>query len=602
MVIREVDELYRSATTTAVNRRTFLMRAAALGAGSTVLGGLLAACGDEDVDGDADTGDDEGAGDADAAAEESGDDEEDEEGEEGETVEEPESEDETEGDSEVSSGGELTIAISVDPQTLDPHRNSASSNTIFMHALFDHLIERSPDGTLYPGLATDWEVADDGVTWTLNLRDDVTFHDGTPFNAEAAVYSFERIVDPDTRSEYAVFQLGPYDSSSAIDEYTLELIMSEPYGLLPVSLATYGMAMVSPEAAEAAGEEFAQQPVGSGPFMFEEMVQQSHTVFVRNPDYNWGSPINEVEGPAPLERVTFQTIPEDGARAAALFSGEVDMAEISGVDFNDFESDEAYRTQKVLTEGYPPAGLFINVDRFPTDDLLVRQALAFGVDRHEVNDIVYDGHAEDADSVMSPFSWAYDSESALYEYDPERAGELLDEAGWVMGDGEFREKDGEELRIVHLALTSVRNVAEVVQSQLARIGVNAELLVQDNPAQQQSGQEGVHNLVWTQWSGVDPGDLWKIYRSSEIGSGWNFAHYNNPELDELFDEGAAENDEEARKEIYSRIQMMLMEDATFIPLNNRTVFFAMTTNVRGTDVIDERGSWGRLYNFYVDEE
>lgn len=591
MAIREVDELYRSAISTSVSRRTFLIRAAALGAGTTVLGGLLAACGDEDDD--AATGDDDDVADEDVAAADE-DAEEDDDGDTEESV--------SEGDSEASSGGELTIAISVDPQTLDPHRNSASSNTIFMHALFDHLIERSPDGTLYPGLATDWEVADDGVTWTLNLRDDVTFHDGTPFNAEAAVYSFERIVDPETRSEYAVFQLGPYDSSSAIDEYTLELVMAEPYGLLPVSLATYGMAMVSPEAAEAAGEEFAQQPVGSGPFMFEEMVQQSHTIFVRNPDYNWGSPINAVEGPAPLERVTFQTIPEDGARAAALFSGEVDMAEISGVDFNDFEADDEYRTQKVLTEGYPPAGLFINVDRYPTDDLLVRQALAFGVDRHEVNQIVYDGHAEDADSVMSPFSWAYDPESALYEYDPERAGELLDEAGWVMGDGDFREKDGEELRIVHLALTSVRNVAEVVQSQLSRIGVNVELLVQDNPAQQQSGQEGVHNLVWTQWSGVDPGDLWKIYRSSEIGSGWNFAHYNNPELDELFDEGAAENDEEARKEIYSRIQMMLMEDATFIPLNNRTVFFAMKNMVQGTGVIDERGSWGRLYNFYLEEE
>lgn len=580
--------LYRFSLAGTLTRRHLLKRAALLGAGGAALTGLLTACGDDDDDQNGDV-----------AAEA---DDEDEDVDEDESSDGDDESDEDSDSDEASSGGELTIALATDPQTLDPHRNSASSNTIFMHALFDHLLERSPDGTLYPGLATDWEVADDGVTWTLNLRDDVIFHDGTPFNAEAAVYSFERIVDPETRSEYAVFQLGPYESSTAVDEYTLELVMSEPYGLLPVSLATYGMAMVSPEAAEEAGEEFAQQPVGSGPFVFEEMVQQSHTVFVRNPDYNWGSSINEVEGPAPLEQVTFQTIPEDGTRAAALFSGEVGMAEISGVDFSDFEADDAYRTQKVLTEGYPPAGLFINVDRYPTDDLLVRQALAFGVDRHDVNNIVYDGHAEDADSVMSPFSWAYDPESALYEYDPERAGELLDEAGWVMGDNGVREKDGEELHIVHLALTSVRSVAEVVQSQLSEIGVDVELLVQDNPAQQQSGQEGIHNLVWTQWSGVDPGDLWKIYKSSEIGSGWNFAHYNNPELDELFDQGAAENDEEARKEIYSRIQMILMEDATFIPLNNRTVFFAMANNVRGTDVIDERGSWGRLYNFYLEEE
>lgn len=497
-------------------------------------------------------------------------------------------------------GGELTMAVEADPSTLDPHVNSNTRDSVFFHALFDRLIERDPEGNLYPGLATEWSVADDNVTWTLALRDDVTFQDGTPFNAEAVVFNLERIVNPDTKSEYAVFQLGPYESSRAVDEYTVEIVMSEPYGPLPVSLATYALSMVSPTAAEAAGDAFGQNPVGSGPFTFVEWVPQSQVVIERNPDYAWASEIHPVSGPAPLSRITFRPIVEPATRGAALLAGEVDVAVLAAVDFTALEGDPNFRQETILTEGYPPAGLFVNTQRPPTDDVLVRQALAFGVDRDEVNAVVYEGASGPADSVVSTFAWAYDPDTALYNYDPERAAQLLDEAGWTMGDSGVRQKDGQDLTIVHLALTSVRQVAEIVQAQLSELGVTVELLVQDNPAQQQSAQQGQHNLVWTQWSGVDPADLRKVYGSENIGDGWNFAHYDNPELDAMFLEGAALNEVPARKEVYDRVTMLLMEDATFIPLNNRTVFMGVRANVRGTDVIDERGSMPRIYNASIE--
>lgn len=495
---------------------------------------------------------------------------------------------------------ELAMAVEADPSTLDPHVNSNTRDSIFFHALFDRLIERSPDGNLFPGLATEWSVADDNVTWTLLLRDDVVFQDGTPFNAEAVVFNLERIVNPDTKSEYAVFQLGPYESSSAVDEYTVEIKMTEPYGPLPVSLATYALSMVSPTAAEAAGETFGQSPVGSGPFKFVEWVPQNQVVLERSPDYAWASEIHAVSGPAQLAKLTFRPIVEPATRGAALLAGEVQMAILSASDFAALEGNSGFRQETILTEGYPPAGLFVNTQRAPTDDVLVRQALAFGVNRDEVNAVVYEGASGPADSVISNFGWAYDPASALYSYDPEQAGQLLDEAGWTMGDAGIRQKDGQDLTVVHLALTSVKQVAELVQAQLKDIGVNVELLVQDNPAQQQSAQQGLHNLVWTQWSGVDPADLRKVYGSENIGDGWNFAHYDSPELDALFLEGAALNDQEERKAVYSQVGMLLMEDATFIPLNNRTVFLGVQANVRGTDVIDERGSMPRIYDASIE--
>ena len=495
-------------------------------------------------------------------------------------------------------GGKLSIALRRDFETLDPGVNSDASDGIFLMAVFDRLVERTPDGKLYPGLAQSWSVSPDGLAWTFKLRQGVKFHDGTPFNAAAVKANFDHIADPKTKSEYAVFELGPYAGTDIVDDYTVNVKMTRKYGPLLAGLATYGMGMSSPAAIKQYGANLGQHPVGTGPYRFKEWVQKSHATVVVNPDYNWASGREAHNGRAYLDEITFDIIPEDATRLAALKSNQVQMASnVPPADWKKLADGGKFTTEKILQEGYPPAGAFINVTKFPTDDLKVRQALIYAVNPDEINQVVYEGVAAPANGIISTFAWAYDKDSAIYSYDPDKANALLDEAGWKM-EGGVRKKAGKELQLVYLTLTTVKDAAEVVQAQLQNVGVNVSILAEDNPAQQADAQAGKHNLVWTQWEGVDPADLHKIFGSENIGTGWNFAHYSNPQVDKWFDEGEAETDQEKRRAIYNQIQQTIMQDAAFIPYNNVTNLWGFAAGLAGTNVIDELGSAPQIYDIY----
>jgi peptide/nickel transport system substrate-binding protein len=502
-------------------------------------------------------------------------------------------------------GGTINIGVRSDFYILDPHVTSAVSDGIFMMAVFDRLIERSQDGTLYPGLATEWSVSEDGLTWNFKLRQDVTFHDGTPFNADAVKLNFDRMVDPATKSEYAIFELGPYAGTDVLDEYTVNVRMTRVFAALPVGLSTYGMGMVSPAAIAQYGQELGSHPVGTGPFVFKEWAPQDHVTITANPNYNWASGRENHNGRAYLDEITFNFIPEAATRTTALESGQITAA--SGVppaDWKRLSEDGTFATSKVLLEGYPPAGGFLNCEKSPTDDLKVRQAMHWATNRDEINEVYFEGTVELADGIISKFAWAYDPTSALYSYDPDKAAALLDEAGWVL-DGDVRKKDGQELSVILLIFPSLNTLAEVIQAQFQAVGFKVEIVSEDNPAQQADAQAGKHHIVWTQWEGVDPADLHKIFGTGEnrinITGGWNYSHYSVPEVDQWFKDGEAETDQEKRKVIYNQIQQKVMADAAYIPWYNVTSLWAFDKKYTGTDVIDELGSAPLVYDISVSE-
>lgn len=495
----------------------------------------------------------------------------------------------------------LTIGMSQEFSILDPHKSSSAFDAPLFYGVFDNLINRDGNtGELHPNLATDWSVSDDGLVWTFELRDDVVFHDGTPFNAEAAAFNFMRMIDPATESQYARFEIGPLEEARAVDSHTLELAFTSPYGPLPSALTTYAMAMMSPTAVEELGDEISSAPVGTGPYRFVSYTPGQSVVLEKNPDYSW-APDFMIRTEPYFETITFRFIEENATRAAALERGEIDMAmRIDAFDWLMFDDDPNYATHGYERLGYPPAGLFINVDNAPTDDLRVRQALMHATDSQLLRDVIFEGIYSPSGGVMSTFSFGYDPTAGeMYAFDPERAAELLDEAGWEMNEETgIREQDGEPLAITYLTLSTVANQAEVLEAEWRSLGIDVEVLVQDNPAQQNTAQEGRHNVVWSQWGGVDPSALQGRYGCENIGGGWNFAHYCNDRITEIFEEARAETNQDVRAELFSEMQHILMGDATIIPLYNVMILVAANGNIDGWLPSDATGWFGYLLNFH----
>ncbi len=226
--------------------------------------------------------------------------------------------------SEPQVGGELTFVVATEPDGVDAHLAAYANAFLVNRNICDSLVAKTAEAEFVPHLATAWEIAEDGLSYTFTLRDDVTFHDGTPFNAEAVKYNLERVASPELASRLAVSYLGPFESAEVLDEYTVKVNFSRPHAAFMNVFASW-VGMVSPTAAAAADPaDFNWMPICSGPFKFEEYVAQSHVSFVVNPDYAWAPAIFTHEGRAYLDRVVIRFISDESTRVAALETGEVD--------------------------------------------------------------------------------------------------------------------------------------------------------------------------------------------------------------------------------------------------------------------------------------
>ncbi|MDR7420709.1 MAG: ABC transporter substrate-binding protein [Armatimonadota bacterium] len=322
------------------------------------------------------------------------------------------------------SGGTVSFGYIARPRSLDPNIWTGTSDNMVIRQMYDPMVWSPRPGIFVPGLATTWSVSRDGLTYTFTLRQDVKFHDGTPFNAAAVKFMFDRINDPASRSLQRP-AIGPFDRAEVINEYTVAIHFKEPFAPFMANLAGSALSPASPAAVQRLRDNFAQAPVGTGPFMFEKW-EGNDLHMVRNPDYRWAPNFMNHQGPAYLDRIIWKTIPEATTRMIALQRGEVNAIHFPALDqVADFKKNPNFQVYRKDTPGHPKS-MPINIKAAPTDDLRIRQAILYGVDRQKVVDLVQFGNAEVAYGPFTRFTPFYNPVvKKYYAYSKAKAVELL---------------------------------------------------------------------------------------------------------------------------------------------------------------------------------
>ena len=504
-----------------------------------------------------------------------------------------------------ATGGELIVGVKAQYiDVLDPNVTAQTVAHEVMMPIFDTLVYQDRDGKFWPGLATAWEISPDGRAYTFTLQSGVTFHDGTPFDAAAVKFNFDRMVAPDSKSRLAGPRLsGFYQASEVVDPQTVRIVFVQPNGSFLTDLSQNFMAMLSPAAvAEYGPEEIGRNPVGTGPFRFVEWVENVQIRVERNADYNWASPMFKHQGPAYLDGVAFRIIPEDGARMAALEAGELNFVDqVPTLDFARIQDDPAYATYSVPQPGIPYA-FMINTKRPPTDELSVRQAINFGVDKQAIVDTLYQGLYSPAAGPLSPTTFGYNPEvEGIYTYDQERAKQLLDEAGWTEGPEGIRVKDGRPLEINHYVFTDTQ-VAEIMQAQLQAIGIKSNVTLLEVGAVNEAATRGDEtNLAPLPFRDADPAVLCIALCIKNEGKGFAWTFHKNAELDKELELGQAATDPAERLPHYARAQSIAMNEALLIPIYNINGLSASTAEVKDV-AFDVKGVDPWVYDIWIEED
>ena len=469
-------------------------------------------------------------------------------------------------EAEVVPGGEIVVGLNLEPDNLDPAVTPYAVSHSVMMNIFDTLVWRANDGSFLPGLAESWEVSDDGKAYTFTLREGVTFHDGTPFNAEAVKFTFDHIVDPESRSGFASSLLGPYDHTEIVDDLTAKVHFKEPYAPFLDSASQAFLGIVSPTAVQADREAFLRNPVGTGFMKFDEWVHNDHITLSRNPDYNWASPLFEHSGPAYLDKVTFRFYTDMPTRLAALEAGDADL--IQTPPYNEIQrlqDDDRYGVNLVINPGLPVV-LILDSTKAPTDDLAVRQALNLALDRQFVVDQGMFGFTRPSYGPLWESTPYYSSEvEGLYPYDPEKAKQLLDEAGWVAGADGIREKDGQRLTISLASTDFLTPFRDISQALWSEVGIEVNVQTMTNAAAVEAMSNSEVNAAGQAWISSDPVVLSNLFHSKNISGGFAWSKFSDPHLDDLLERGESTVDEDERAQIYAEVQQIVMENALIIP-------------------------------------
>ncbi|MUV39105.1 Heme-binding protein [Lentibacillus sp. JNUCC-1] len=494
----------------------------------------------------------------------------------------------TGGDGDSDEEQVLVFARGGDSESLDPGSTTDGESSRVTRQVMEGLLQFKKDSFEVEGaLAHDWTVSDDGLTYTFQLEEGVTFHDGAPFNAEAVKVNFDRWADPshefafsDDGYVYSMYgtMFGGFkgDDDHVIEEinilgdHEIEFVLKRPLGFFLQNLGMTYFVMTSPKALEEHGAAINENPVGTGPFQFVSWSKDDTIVLEKFADYR-------VDGQPKLDKVIFEVIPENASRLIALRSGDIDI--MDGLNPDDAASVESEAELDLYTRAENNFGYVgMNTEKEFLNDVKVRQAINHAIDRQAIADALYAGYANPAKNPLPPGYLGYNDDAPEYEYDLDQAKALLTEAGYEDGF----DIDLWTMPVARPYMPDPETVAEIVQNNLGEIGINVNIVREEWAPYLEKTANGEQEMFMLGWSGTN-GDpdyfLSSLLHGDNVGSS-NRTFYKNSEVDDLLDEAKVTVDQDERANLYKEAQAIIAEESPMVTLVHSTPVLAANTAVK----------------------
>ncbi|MDP4093554.1 MAG: ABC transporter substrate-binding protein [Bacillota bacterium] len=472
-----------------------------------------------------------------------------------------------------STGGQTFVfAQGSDPRGLDPaYVDDGESSKVIVNVYEGLLQYKSGSTEVEPCLATSWTVSPDGKEYTFKLRQGVKFQDGTPFNADAVVYSVGRQLPPNRTDDmpYASFTFGPVTKVEKIDDYTVKFTLNAPYTPFLANLAmSLAAPIVSPTAAKAHNGNLNENPVGTGPFKFVKWDKGQSITLERNDNY-WGAKPK-------LAKVVFQFIKENSVRASQLATGAIDA--MDGLDPNDVKMLQDKNMQIFKDNGMNINYMAFNCSRPPFNDPKLREAVSHAINTDELVKYLYQGYSELANSPLPSFMPGYDKDLKPYAYDPEKSKQMLKDLG----------KENLNIKIITYSNPRPYNsvngqkLAEAVQGYLAKVGITATIVPYEWAEYKTKAGQGEGDIMFYGWIGDngDPDNFLSLLESKEIQTTLNTAKYANPVVDQLLEKARTLPNGDERNKTYQQIQQITGQDAAWLPISHALNMAAYAPNVK----------------------
>ena len=452
---------------------------------------------------------------------------------------------------EIDRDGALRFSLGGEVSVLNPILSTDNVSAAVEGAIFSGLVTVNEKLEMVPDLAERWDVSPDGKTWTFHLRRNVKWHDGAPFTAEDVKFTFDAILNPKVnsvrRSDFIID--GQPIEFKVIDKHTIQAILPQPFAPFLINAGIGIIPKHLLEGKDINKADFNRQPIGTGPFSFKEWRSGDHVTVVRNPDYYLGKPL--------LAQIIYKEIPDENSRLVALEADEIDETDIPPKDYARMKTAKGVNVYEYDALLYTYLGFNLASPKFANPK--VRQALAYATDKKQLVDLIFKGLASPAYAPSAPVSWAYSDRVTRYDYNPEKAKQLLKAVG---------QENLEFTILVNQGNKEREKAAVILQQQYKKVGVRVNLRVLEWSALLKivNAQKDPKDFdaVIMGWSlGLDP-DAYSIWHSSQYPQGFNFVKYNNPEVDKLLAAGRTTIKKSDRRQIYRQLWNLIAADQPYI--------------------------------------